>query len=402
MSFNKKSIKDLSKSDLSGKKVLVRVDFNVPINDGVISDDTRINAAIPTIQYLIENGASVILCSHMGRPKGECVEKLSLKPVAERLSEKLNTEVPILNDCIGEDVASNVSKMKMGDIVLLENLRFHNEETENDPAFSKKLAELADLFVQDAFGVVHRAHASTAGVCDYLPAYAGFLIQKELEFIGGAIASPKRPLIAIIGGSKISSKIGVLRHLLGLVDTLIIGGAMTYTLLKAQGSQTGTSLVEDDFKDEALAFLKESETSSTSVILPLDHVCATEFSVDSDIDIFDTDAFPENRMGLDVGPKTISAINTALDGAGTVIWNGPLGVFELEPFSKGTFSVAETLSKSSAITIIGGGDSAAAISKVGLSDTMSHISTGGGASLEFLEGKVLPGIDVLQDEKVSV
>ncbi|RAP37283.1 phosphoglycerate kinase [Candidatus Marinamargulisbacteria bacterium SCGC AAA071-K20] len=402
MSFQKKSIKDLSKSQLSDQKVLVRVDFNVPLSEGQISDDTRIKAALPTINYLLENNASVILCSHMGRPKGERVEKLSLKPVAERLTEKLKMNVSLLDDCVGESVFSKVSQMKRGEVVLLENLRFHKEETANHPYFSKQLANLADIFVQDAFGVVHRAHASTSGVCEFLPSYAGFLIQKELEFLGGAIAEPKRPLIAIIGGSKISSKIGVLRHLLGLVDTLIIGGAMTYTLLKAQGSETGSSMVEDEFKDEAMAFLKEAETSTTTVLLPLDHVCATEFSVDSQIDVFDTEAFPNDRMGLDVGPKTIDAINEALEGAGTVIWNGPLGVFELAPFSKGTFAVAETLSKSSAITIIGGGDSAAAISKVGLSDTMSHISTGGGASLEFLEGKVLPGIDVLEDNKVPV
>lgn len=402
MSFNKKSIKSLSKSELNAKKVLVRVDFNVPMSNGTISDDTRIRAALPTINYLKDNGAIVVLCSHMGRPKGSVVSDLSLKPIADLLGKHLDQPVLFLSDCVGERVHKSLLSAKPGDVFLLENLRFYKEETANNDSFAKELASGKDLFVQDAFGVVHRAHASTAGVCEYLPAYAGFLIEKELAFLGNAISSPKRPLAAIIGGSKISSKFGVLRHLLGKVDTLVIGGAMTYTLLKAQGKETGKSLVENEFLEDAKIFLRDALESTTQVILPIDHVCATEFSVNADIGIFDTDNFPSDRMGLDVGPKTIAAIQTALADSKTVIWNGPLGVFELEPFSKGTFSVAETLASSDAITIIGGGDSAAAIAKVGLSDKMSHISTGGGASLEFLEGKVLPGIDVLEDLKVNI
>jgi phosphoglycerate kinase len=394
--LNKKTIRDIQ--TLEGQRVLVRVDFNVPMQNGSITDDARIRAALPTLTYLKDKGAKIILMSHFGRPKGTVVDDMRLTPISQRLSECLNAPVTQLNDCIGDDVTAAVNAMSNGEIIMLENVRFYSEETNNDPEFAKKLASLGDIFVQEAFGTSHRAHASTAGVAQYIPAYAGFLIEKELEFLDKAISQPQRPLMAIIGGAKVSTKFSVLKNLLNVVDTLVIGGGMTYTFLKAQGLEIGTSLCEDEKLEEAKQFLEDAKTSSTSVVLPVDQVVVPEFKEDAPSQIVENDAIPSDHLGVDIGPKTIDIIQSAVKEAGTVLWNGPLGVFEMKPFSKGTFSVAETLANSSAITIIGGGDSAAAIAQAGLTDKMTHISTGGGASLEFLEGKVLPGIDILEDQ----
>ncbi len=395
--LNKQSIKDLGLTDLSNKRVLVRVDFNVPMQEGVISDDARIRAALPTLNYLLDHNASVIICTHFGRPKGTVSDALRVKPIAERLSELMGKPVQKMNDCIGKEVEFAVTQLKSGEVMLLENLRFHKEETKNDSAFSKKLAALADLFVQDAFGVVHRAHASTEGVTHYLPSYAGFLIEKEITFLDRAVKQTKRPFIAIIGGSKVSTKIDVLQQLLGVVDCLIIGGGMTYTFLKAQGFEIGTSLCEDDKLNDARAFLTAVETSFTDVIFPVDHLAVPTFSADAPLSIIDGNNLPKEQMGVDIGPKTIELIKSRLHDAATILWNGPLGVFEVSPFSKGTFAVAEAMAESNGITIVGGGDSAAAIAQIGLTSRMSHISTGGGSSLEFLEGKALPGIVSLKD-----
>ena len=393
--YNKKSVEDI---DVSGKKVLVRCDFNVPLEDGNITDDNRIVGALPTIKYLLKQNAKIILCSHMGRPKGEYNKKYSLAPVAERLSILLDKKITLASDVIGEDAISKANVLKKGEILLLENVRFHKEETKNDPEFAKKLASLAEVYVNDAFGTAHRAHASTAGVAEYLPAVCGYLIQKEIDVMGSALSNPKRPFIAILGGAKVSDKIGVISNLIEKVNTLIIGGAMAYTFDKALGGKIGKSLCEDDKQDMAKALIKKAEEKGVKFLLPIDTVCAKEFSNDSERKIFTTNEIPDDYMGLDIGPKTIKLFAEELKGAGTVVWNGPMGVFEMENFAKGTKAVAQAIADSGAVSIIGGGDSAAAVEKFNLSDKITHISTGGGASLEFLEGLELPGIAALNDK----
>ncbi len=401
MDYNKKSVVDI---DVSGKKVLLRCDFNVPMakdGSGVITDDKRIRAALPTIQYLLEQNAAVIACSHMGKPKGEWKPELSMAPVAARLSELLGKEVILAKDIVGEDAKAKAAALKPGEILLLENLRYDNGETKNNPEFAKALADLAGedgVYVSDAFGTVHRAHASTAGVAAYLPAVSGFLIQKELEVIGGALAAPKRPLVAILGGSKVSSKIGVINNLLEIADTIIIGGGMAYTFSAAQGGTIGDSLLEEDWKGYALEMVEKAQAKGVKLLLPVDTVIADKFAPDAASDVVESGKIPEGWQGLDIGPKTVELYCEAVKDAGTVIWNGPMGVFEFEKFAVGTKAVAEALSKTDAITIIGGGDSAAAVQQLGYADKMTHISTGGGASLEFMEGKVLPGIACLQDK----
>ncbi len=401
MEYNKKSVVDI---DVSGKKVLLRCDFNVPMakdGSGVITDDKRIRAALPTIQYLLEQNAAVIACSHMGKPKGEWKPELSMAPVAARLSELLGKDVILAKDIVGEDAKAKAAALKPGEILLLENLRYDNGETKNNPDFAKALADLAGedgVYVSDAFGTVHRAHASTAGVAAYLPAVSGFLIQKELEVIGGALAAPKRPLVAILGGSKVSSKIGVINNLLEIADTIIIGGGMAYTFSAAQGGTIGDSLLEEDWKGYALEMVEKAQAKGVKLLLPVDTVIADKFAPDAASDVVEAGKIPEGWQGLDIGPKTVELYCEAVKDAGTVIWNGPMGVFEFEKFAVGTKAVAEALSKTDAITIIGGGDSAAAVQQLGYADKMTHISTGGGASLEFMEGKVLPGIACLQDK----
>ena len=401
MDYNKKSVVDI---DVSGKKVLLRCDFNVPMakdGSGIITDDKRIRAALPTIQYLLEQNAAVIACSHMGKPKGEWKPELSMAPVAARLSELLGKEVILAKDIVGEDAKAKAAALKPGEILLLENLRYDNGETKNNPEFAKALADLAGedgVYVSDAFGTVHRAHASTAGVAAYLPAVSGFLIQKELEVIGGALAAPKRPLVAILGGSKVSSKIGVINNLLEIADTIIIGGGMAYTFSAAQGGTIGDSLLEEDWKGYALEMVEKAQAKGVKLLLPVDTVIADKFAPDAASDVVESGKIPEGWQGLDIGPKTVELYCEAVKDAGTVIWNGPMGVFEFEKFAVGTKAVAEALSKTDAITIIGGGDSAAAVQQLGYADKMTHISTGGGASLEFMEGKVLPGIACLQDK----
>ena len=400
MDYNKKNVTDI---DVTGKKVLLRCDFNVPMakdGSGVITDDKRIRAALPTIQYLLEHDAAVIACSHMGKPKGEWKPELSMAPVAKRLSELLGKDVILAKDIVGEDAKAKAAALKPGQILLLENLRYDNGETKNDPAFAKALADLAGadgIYVSDAFGTVHRAHASTAGVAAYLPAVSGFLIQKELEVIGGALAAPKRPLVAILGGSKVSSKIGVINNLLEIADTIIIGGGMAYTFSAAQGGKIGDSLLEEDWKGYALEMIDKAKAKGVKLLLPVDTVIADKFAADANADVVEAGQIPDGWQGLDIGPKTVELYCDAVKDAGTVIWNGPMGVFEFEKFAVGTKAVAEALSKTDAITIIGGGDSAAAVQQLGYADKMTHISTGGGASLEFMEGKVLPGIACLQD-----
>ena len=395
--MNKKTVKDI---DVNGKKVLVRCDFNVPIDSetGKITDNRRIRAALPTIQYLLDHNAKVILCSHLGRPKGEFNLKYSLKPVAEELSKLLNKDVKLAKDVIGESAKELTSNMKEGDIVLLENVRFHKEEEQNDPEYSKALASMAEIYVNDAFGTAHRAHSSTTGVADYLPAVSGFLIEKELEFLGGALENPKHPFVAILGGAKVSDKIGVIENLLDKVDTLIIGGGMAYTFYKAQGHHIGTSICEEDKLDLAKSILEKAQEKGVKLLLPVDNHVSSEYSNNGEDKMVDSTEIPDGFMGLDIGPKTIEKFEEAVKDAKTVVWNGPLGVCEFDKFATGTKAVATMLSKLDAITIIGGGDSAAAIEKLGLADKMTHISTGGGASLEFLEGKTLPGIACLQDK----
>ncbi|MEA4897945.1 phosphoglycerate kinase [Bacillota bacterium Meth-B3] len=395
--MNKKTIRDI---DVKGKKVLVRCDFNVPLDaEAKITDETRINAALPTIKYLLENGARVILCSHLGRPKGEFNMKYSLAPVAASLSGKLGFDVKLAKDVVGEDAQRLASSVEPGRAVLLENVRFHAEEEKNDPAFAKKLADLAELYVSDAFGTVHRAHASTAGVANYLSAVAGFLIGKELDFLGGAIENPKRPFVAILGGAKVKDKIGVITNLLEKVDALIIGGGMAYTFLKAKGYGIGNSLLDEERIDLAKDLMAKAEQKGVKLLLPVDSVCGDQFSNDAKIVTVDSEAgVPEGYMALDIGPKTITLFENAVKDAKTVVWNGPMGCFEMPNFAEGTLSVAKALAASDATTIIGGGDSAAAVTQMGLADKMSHISTGGGASLEFLEGKVLPGVAALNDK----
>ena len=396
--MNKKTVKDI---DVNGKKVLVRCDFNVPIDSetGKITDNRRIRAALPTIQYLLDHNAKVILCSHLGRPKGEFNLKYSLKPVAEELSKLLNKDVKLAKDVIGESAKELTSNMKEGDIVLLENVRFHKEEEQNDPEYSKALASMAEIYVNDAFGTAHRAHSSTTVVADYLPAVSGFLIEKELEFLGGALENPKHPFVAILGGAKVSDKIGVIENLLDKVDTLIIGGGMAYTFYKAQGHHIGTSICEEDKLDLAKSILEKAQEKGVKLLLPVDNHVSSEYSNNGEEKMVDSTEIPDGFMGLDIGPKTIEKFEEAVKDAKTVVWNGPLGVCEFDKFATGTKAVATMLSKLDAITIIGGGDSAAAIEKLGLADKMTHISTGGGASLEFLEGKTLPGIACLQDKE---
>lgn len=396
MDYNKKSVEDI---DVSGKKVIVRCDFNVPQDEtGRITDDKRIVAALPTIKYLLEHNAAVILCSHLGRPKGEFKMKYSLAPVAERLSELLGKEVKLAKDVIGEDAKKLASELKCGEAMLLENVRFHKEEEKNDPAFAKELASMAEIYVNDAFGTAHRAHASTAGIADYLPAVCGFLINKEISIMGKALANPVRPFVAILGGAKVSDKIGVINNLIEKCDTIIIGGGMSYTFMKAMGKEIGTSLCEDDKLDLAKDLMAKAEAKGVKLLLPIDTVCADHFAADATPVVYEAGALPADMMGLDIGPKTVELFSEAVKDAGTVVWNGPMGVFEFDAFAVGTKAVAKAIAESNAVSIIGGGDSAAAVEKLGFADKMSHISTGGGASLEFLEGLVLPGIACLEDK----
>ncbi len=393
----KKTIQDV---DVAGKRVLVRVDFNVPLTeDGKVSDDKRIVAALPTIQYLLEHKAKVILCSHLGRPKGKVDPKFSLAPVGERLNELLpDTRIWMADDVIGESAKAAVADMKEGEIVLLENVRFHAEEEKNDPEFAKQLASMADLYVSDAFGTVHRAHASTAGVASYLPAVAGFLIGKELGIMGKALEDPERPFVAILGGAKVADKIGVITNLLDKCDALIIGGGMAYTFLKAQGLEIGTSLLDADSVDLAKDIMVQAKAKGVNLLLPVDNVVATAYAADAEHKVVESCCMPEGWMGLDIGPKTIALFRKTILEAKTVVWNGPMGVFEMPAFAEGTRAVAEACAECKGTTIIGGGDSASAVKKLGFSKQMTHISTGGGASLEFLEGKVLPGVAVLNDK----
>ncbi len=392
---NKMSVKDI---DVAGKKVLVRCDFNVPLKEGVITNDKRIVAALPTIKYLKENGAKVILCSHLGRPKGEWLPEFSLAPVAKRLSELLECEVRMSKDVIGED-AKNISEtLKEGEVALLENVRYYKEETKNVPEFAKELASLAEIFVNDAFGTAHRAHASTAGVADYLPAVCGFLIQKEIDVMGKALDNPVRPFVAVLGGAKVSDKIGVITNLLEKVDTLIVGGAMAYTFLKAEGHNVGISLCEEDKLELASELLAKAKEKGVSLLLPVDHIAADKFDENAEPVLVEGKDIPEGLMGMDVGPKSVELFKEAVKNAKTVIWNGPMGVFEFKNFAGGTFAVAEAIAETDCISIIGGGDSVAAVTKLGFADKMTHISTGGGASLEFLEGLELPGIAALNEK----
>jgi len=397
----KKSVGDLSKSDLEGKVVLVRCDLNVPLNGKDITDDTRIRASIPTVKYLQENGAKVLLSSHLGRPKDGPEDKFSLSPVAPRLSELLETEVKMAPDCIGEGVKACVDAMSNGDVLLLENTRFYKEEEKNVAEFAEKLAAPADLFVNDAFGTAHRAHGSTEGVTKFLDtSVAGFLLQKELDYLDGAVSNPKRPFAAIVGGSKVSSKIGVIESLMAKCDKLVIGGGMVFTFLKAKGLNTGSSLVEEDKVELATTLMKKAKDKGVNFILPTDVVLADKFAADANTKVAKVEDIPDGWMGLDNGPESTKMIQKELEECKTIIWNGPMGVFEMEKFAAGTNDVAKTLAECTAkgaITIIGGGDSVAAVEKAGLAEKMSHISTGGGASLELLEGLVLPGVDALTD-----
>ena len=393
----KKTVKDI---EVKGKRALVRCDFNVPLKDGVITDDIRIVSALPTIRYLIEGGAKVILMSHLGRPDGEPKKEFTLAPVAERLSQLLRTEVKFVSsDTVVDDkVKEAAAALEDGQVMLLENVRFRKEETKNGADFAKELAQLGDFFVNDAFGTAHRAHASTAGVADYLPAVSGFLIEKEVEFLGNAVENPKRPFVAIMGGAKVGDKIPVIENLLKKVDTLIIGGGMAYTFFKSQGLEIGTSILDKDNVELAAELLKKAEAAGVKMLLPVDCVCGKEFKNDTEYAVFPREAIPADMMGLDIGPETAKLYAQAVSDAATVVWNGPMGVFEMPNFAKGTRAVAEALAESSAVTVIGGGDSAAAVEQFGLADKMTHISTGGGASLEFLEGKVLPGIAVIENK----
>ncbi len=394
--LNKKTIEDI---DVSGKRVLVRCDFNVPLADGAISDDKRIRESVPTIQYLADNGAAVILCSHLGRPKDEeSKKKCTLAPVAQRLSELMGKEVKFTTDIIGDEAHSMAAALKPGEIMVIENVRFYKEETKNDPEFAKALASLADIFVNDAFGTAHRAHASTAGVANYLPAVCGYLIQKEISVMGGALAEPKRPFVAILGGAKVSDKIGVITNLLDKVDTLIVGGGMAYTFMKALGYSIGSSLCEEEKVSLASELMARAKEKNVRFLLPLDTVVADEYDKDAQYKTVPSDQIPDGWMGLDIGEKTRKKFAEAIQNSGTVVWNGPMGVSEWKNFAGGTIAVAEAVAQSGAISIIGGGDSAAAIEKLGFADKMTHISTGGGASLEFLEGKELPGIACLNDK----
>ncbi|MBQ8563586.1 MAG: phosphoglycerate kinase [Firmicutes bacterium] len=386
--------------NVQGKRVIVRCDFNVPMKEGVITDDIRIVSALPTIRYLVEQGAKVILMSHMGRPDGEPNMKYTLKPVADRLTELLGQEVLFVSSpvVVDEDVKAAAAGLAEGSVMLLENVRFRKEETKNGADFAKELASLADIFVNDAFGTAHRAHSSTAGIADYLPAVSGFLIEKEVEFLGNAVENPKRPFVAIMGGAKVGDKIPVIENLLKKVDTLIIGGGMSYTFYKAEGLEIGTSILDKESLELAPALLAKAEAAGVKMLLPIDVVVADDFNNDAKSAIVDKTEIPSDMMGMDIGPKTVELYKAAIADAETIVWNGPMGVFEMENFAHGTRAIAEALAESKAVTVIGGGDSAAAVEQFGLADKMTHISTGGGASLEFLEGKVLPGVAVLEDK----
>ena len=393
----KKTVKDIN---VKGKKVIVRCDFNVPLKDGSITDDTRITAALPTIKYLIEQDAAVILMSHLGRPEGEANMKYTLKPVADRLSELLGMDVIFAQSdvVVDEDVKAKAASFEGGKVMLIENVRFRKEETKNGAEFAKELASLAEIFVNDAFGTAHRAHSSTAGVADYLPAVSGFLIEKEIKFLGNAVENPKRPFVAIMGGAKVGDKISVIENLLNKVDTLIIGGGMAYTFYKAMGLEIGTSILDAESIDLAAELLNKAEAKGVKMLIPVDVVCAKEFKNETEMLTCSREDMPSDMMGMDIGPETVALYKEEIAKAETVVWNGPMGVFEMENFAKGTFEIAKALSESKAITVIGGGDSAAAVEQFGLADKMTHISTGGGASLEFLEGKELPGVAVLEDK----
>ena len=397
MNYNKKTVYDV---DVKGRKVLLRCDFNVPQNKetGEITSDKRIVAALPTIRYLLDQGAAVIACSHLGKPKGEWKEKLSLAPVAKRLSELLGREVIFARDVIGEDAKAKASALKGGEIMLLENLRFHIEEEKNDPAFARELASMAELYVSDAFGTVHRAHASTVGVAAFLPAVSGLLVARELDVMGKALDDPRRPFVAVLGGAKVSDKIGVINNLLEKADTIIIGGGMAYTFIKAQGGEIGKSLLEADKTDYALEMIEKAKSKGVKLLLPTDTIAAKEFSADAEPVTVDSMKIPADMMGMDIGPETSKAFCSAVKGAGTIVWNGPMGVFEFPAFANGTKAMARALAESGAVTIIGGGDSAAAAEQLGFADKITHISTGGGASLEFLEGRELPGVACLLDQ----
>ena len=394
--LNKKTVEDI---DVAGKRVLVRCDFNVPFDaEGNIADPKRINEAMKTIKYLVDHKAKVILCSHLGRPKGEFNMKYSLAPVAAYLSKALGQEVKMAKDVIGESAKSIAASLQDGEVELIENVRFHKEEEKNDPAFAKELASMADIYVNDAFGTAHRAHASTAGVADYLPAVCGYLIQKEISIMGGALADPKRPFVAILGGAKVSDKIGVINNLIDKVDTLIIGGGMAYTFMKSLGYSIGTSICEDDKVEMAKEMMAKAKEKGVAFLIPEDTVIADKYDANAEAKIVSSDSIPDDWMGLDIGPKTREKFAAAIKNAGTVVWNGPMGVSEWEKFAAGTIAVANAVAESGAISIIGGGDSAAAVEKLGFADKMTHISTGGGASLEFLEGLVLPGIACLNEK----
>ena len=395
--LNKVTVDDIN---VKGKKVLVRCDFNVPLKDGVITNDNRIQAALPTIKKLIADGGKVILCSHLGRPKGEYKPEFSLAPVAKRLSEYLGVEVKLAEDAevVGPNAKAMAAELKDGEVMLLENVRYRAEETKNEENFSKELASLADIFVNDAFGTAHRAHCSTTGVAAYLPAVCGYLIQKEIKFMGGALANPKRPLVAILGGAKVSDKIGVIENLIDKCDTIIIGGGMAYTFMKYLGHNIGTSLLEADWVEKAGEMMKKAEDKGVKFLIPVDNKVGKEYDENTEAKVVSSDDIPDGWMGLDIGPETQEVFANAIKGAGTVIWNGPMGVSEWDNFAAGTICVAKAVADSGAISIIGGGDSVAAVTKLGFADKMSHISTGGGASLEFLEGKDLPGICALQDK----
>ncbi|WP_088227130.1 phosphoglycerate kinase [Desulfosporosinus sp. FKB] len=393
--MNKKSVKDVT---VKGKRVLVRADFNVPLDEqGQITDDTRIRASLPTIEYLVKEGARVILASHLGRPKGQVNAKYSLAPVAKRLSERLGQNVALVQDCIGEAAQEAAEKLQDGQVLLLENVRFHKEEEKNDPEFAREMASLADIFVNDAFGTAHRAHASTEGVTHYIPAVAGLLMQKEVEFMGNALERPERPFVAIIGGAKVSDKIGVIENLLDKVNALIIGGGMANTFLKAQGYKVGKSLLEEDKLGLAKQLIEKAKSKGVALELPIDVVAAKEFAAQASHRIAALSDIQDDEMALDIGPASAERFSTIISSAQTVVWNGPMGVFEMDAFAKGTERVAKAVADCKGTTIVGGGDSVAAVEKTGVAERMTHISTGGGASLEFLEGKVLPGVAALQD-----
>ncbi len=395
-SLNKKSIEDIP---VTGKRVLVRCDFNVPLKDGKITNDKRIVESLPTINYLVKQGARVILCSHLGRPKDGFAPEFSMEPVAQRLSQLLGQPVAMAKDVIGPSAKELASSLQDGQVMLLENVRFHKEETKNNPEFAKELASLAEIYVNDAFGTAHRAHASTAGVADYLPAVCGYLIQKEIQVMGKALENPKRPFVAILGGAKVSDKIGVIRNLMDKVDTLIVGGGMAYTFIRAQGGKIGNSLCEEDKLELASRLLEQAQAKKVTLLLPVDAVAADAFQADANTQVVAANAIPDGWMGLDIGPESLKLFSQAIAKAGTVVWNGPMGVFEMPKFAAGTQGVAKAVAESQAVSIIGGGDSAAAVESLGYGDQMTHISTGGGASLEFLEGLELPGIACLENRE---